>query len=54
MKKICLFLTISITGWLGWKLGESFGIMTAYWCSFGGSLLGVVLGWVINRKYLDY
>ena len=54
MKKITLLLAITICSSLGWKLGDSFGIMTAYWMSFSGSLIGVVLGCFINRKYLDY
>lgn len=53
MKKICLFTAISIFGWFGWKLGEPFGIMTAYWISFVGSLIGVFAGCFINRRYLD-
>jgi len=54
MKKLVLFLSISICSWLGWKLGSSFGIMTAYWISFVGSLLGVFLGVFINRRFLEY
>jgi len=54
MKKICLFVTIGLCSWLGWKLGASWGIMTAYWISFFGSLLGVYLGCFINRRFLDY
>jgi len=54
MKKICLLLSISIGGWLGWKLGASWGIMTAYWISFIGSLIGVVIGVFLNCRFLDY
>jgi|GEM_PF-607916 len=54
MKKICLFISISLCSWLGWEAGASWGIMTAYWISFVGSLLGVILGVLINRKFLDY
>jgi len=53
MKKICLITAISLFGWLGWKLGAPFGIMTAYWLSFAGSLIGVFVGCFINRRYLD-
>ena len=53
MKKLCLIIAISLCGWLGWKLGESFGIMTAYWMSFAGSLLGVFVGCFFNRRYLE-
>jgi hypothetical protein len=37
-------------GWLGWWLGERFGIMTAFILSTLGSLGGVVLGWRIGRS----
>ena len=53
MKKIILILTISLCGWLGWKVGASLGIMTAYWLSFAGSIAGVFVGCFINRRYLD-
>jgi cytosine/uracil/thiamine/allantoin permease len=54
MKKICLFISISLCSWLGWEAGASWGIMTAYWISFFGSLLGVILGVLINRRFLDF
>jgi hypothetical protein len=53
MKKICLIFAITLGGWLGWFLGDSFKIMTAYLMSFAGSLAGVVLGVIINQRYLD-
>lgn len=53
MKKLILFLAITLFGWVGWKLGDSFGIMTAYMMSFAGSIAGVFVGVFINRQYLD-
>lgn len=53
MKKICLIFAITICGSVGWKLGDSFGIMTAYLMSFAGSLVGVFLGVMVNQRYLD-
>jgi hypothetical protein len=53
MRKISLIMTITLFSWLGWNLGESYGLMTAYWMSFGGSLVGVFVGCFINRRYLD-
>jgi hypothetical protein len=53
MKKLCLFIFISLGGYAGWRLGASFGIMTAYFISLIGSLAGVIVGCIINRKYLD-
>ena len=52
MKKIVLLLSITFFGWVGWWLGARFGIMTAYWISFAGSLAGVYVGCRINRDYL--
>ena len=53
MKKICLLVFVTLGGSLGWWLGESFGLMTAYWVSVAGSAAGVLLGCAVNRRYLD-
>lgn len=53
MKKICLLIAITAGSWIGWELGASLGVMTAYWCSFVGSLLGVFVGYFFNQRYLD-
>jgi hypothetical protein len=53
MKKIVLLLSITIFGWIGWKLGDRFGLMTAYFSSVAGSLVGVYVGSRINREYLS-
>ena len=52
MKKIILLGSITIFSWMGWLLGDRFGIMTAYLLSFAGSLVGVYVGCRINRDYL--
>jgi putative Mn2+ efflux pump MntP len=52
MKKICLLTCITVLSWIGWKLGERFGFMTAYWIGFIGSLISVLVGCRINRDYL--
>jgi len=52
MKKIVLFISITIFGWIGWWLGAHIGIMTAYLISFVGSLLGGYVGVRINQNYL--
>ena len=44
MKKIILLTSITIFSWLGWMLGDRFGLMTAYLLSFAGSLVGVYVG----------
>ena len=53
MKKIVLLASITIFSWVGWLLGDRFGIMTAYLLSFAGSLIGVYLGVKVNRNYLE-
>ena len=50
MKKIVLLLCITLLGWLGWTLGDRFGLMTAYFTSVAGSLVGVYVGCRINRN----
>jgi len=53
MRKICLFVFITLGGSLGWWLGDSFGVMTAYCISVLGSVAGVLVGCAFNRRYLD-
>jgi TM2 domain-containing membrane protein YozV len=53
MKKIILFISVSLFGYIGWWCGAAIGgIMTAYLLSLVGSLVGVILGVRINRRYL--
>ena len=47
MKKLVIFIGMTVGGWVGWWLGERFGIMTAF------ILSGVILGWRIGRTYLS-
>ncbi len=53
MKKVCIFAGMIILGWVGWWVGSGFGVMTAYLLSGVGSLLGVYLGWRINRDFFS-
>jgi hypothetical protein len=53
MKKIILLFSITLFGWIGWRLGAHVGIMTAYLVSIVGSMLGVVVGVLFNRRYLE-
>ena len=53
MNKMCILIGTTIFGSIGWWLGERFGIMTAYILSGVGSLVGVYVGWRINRDYLE-
>jgi len=52
MRKIVLFTSIALFSGIGWALGAKFGVMTGYWLSFAGSLLGVYVGVRVNQTYL--
>lgn len=52
MRKIVMLASVTIFSGLGWWLGEEVGMMTAYMLSFVGSLVGVVVGWWINKNWL--
>jgi hypothetical protein len=43
---------MTVFGAIGWWLGNRFGFVTAYVVSGIGSLLGVYVGWRVNRDYL--
>ena len=53
MRKIVTLASIALFSWLGWMLGEEIGVMSAYWLSFLGSLVGVVTGVLFNRNFLS-
>jgi predicted MFS family arabinose efflux permease len=53
MSKTLIFIGMAVGGWLGWWLGERFGIMTAFILSTAGSIGGVVLAWWIGRRFLS-
>jgi hypothetical protein len=53
VKKIIILLAVAILGGIGWALGTRFGLGMAWLFSSAGSLLGVYVGWRINRAYLD-
>jgi hypothetical protein len=52
MSRLLIFIGMVVGGWVGWSLGERFGIMTAFILSTLGSLGGMILGWRIGRSYL--
>ncbi len=53
VNKLCIFVAMTILGWVGWWIGSYIGFMTAYVVSGIGSLIGVYLGWRIHRDYLS-
>lgn len=51
--KLFIFVAVNVGGWVGWSLGENFGLMTAFIASGVGSVLGVYVGWLAARRLLD-
>ena len=50
--KLLIFVGINLGGCAGWELGERSGTMMAFVLSGAGSVLGVVAGWWMARRYL--
>ena len=53
MSKLCIFIGMTVAGWIGWWLGERFGMLTAFVLSGVGSMVGVYAGWRISRDYFE-
>ena len=53
MNKLCILVAMTILGWGGWWLGAKVGIMTAFVLSGLGSIVGVYVGWRINRDFFS-
>ena len=53
MNRLCIFVGMIVLGWVGWWLGEKIGFMTAFLLSGLGSVIGVYVGWRINRDYFE-
>jgi len=53
MNKLCIFVGMTVFGWIGWWIGYRFGLMTGIVVSGIGSIVGVYAGWRINRDYLN-
>ncbi len=51
--KLCIFVGMNAGGIVGWWLGEPAGMMTAFFASSAGSLVGVYAGWRVARHYLQ-
>jgi len=50
--KFLIFVGVNLGGYVGWELGEKFGMMTAFLLSGAGSVAGVFAGWWAARRYL--
>jgi hypothetical protein len=53
MNKLCILVGMTVVGAAGWWIGSKVGLMTAYTLSTAGSVVGIYLGWRINRHYLS-
>ena len=53
MRKFSIFMAVNIIGAIGWWLGSSFGMGTAFLLSGVGSLVGVWVGWRLYETYLS-
>ena len=53
MNRLCIFLGMTVLGWVGWWIGDQVGLMTGFVLSSLGSVAGVYVGWRINRDYLS-
>ena len=53
MNKLWILIGMTAFSWIGWWLGAQFNILTGFILSGIGSLVGVYVGWRINRDYFD-
>ena len=53
MNKLLIMIGLTLFSWLGWWAGAPFGFFTGFLLSGVGSLIGVYVGWRINRDYFD-
>jgi hypothetical protein len=51
MKRLCIIISMTILGSVGWWIGAKIGLMTAFILSGIGSIAGVYLGWRVYRYY---
>ena len=52
MTKLCMFVGMTVFGWIGWWLGAQIGFTTAFVLSGVASMAGIYVGWRIDRDYL--
>ena len=53
MNKLLIFSGMTMGSYAGWSLGSDWGMIGAFIASGIGSMLGIYLGWRINRDYLE-
>ncbi len=50
--KLCIFFGLNVGGYFGWELGEPYGMGAAFIVSSVGSIIGLIAGWKLARRYL--
>jgi hypothetical protein len=53
MSKLIIIVGMTTLGWVGWWIGDKIGIMAGFLLSGIGSVVGIYVGWRINRDYLS-
>jgi hypothetical protein len=53
MKRLCILASMSVVGSVGWWVGAKAGLMMGFILSAVGSIVGVYVGWRINRYFLE-
>ena len=53
MRRFCGILGASALGWVGWKLGEPFGLLPGYFASVIGSAAGIIVGRRLAESLLE-
>lgn len=51
MQKLMVLMLSTLGGWVGWWLGDHFGMMTAFIISTFGGAFGWYVGLRINQHY---
>ena len=51
MKRLCIIMSMTLVGAVGWWVGAKIGLITAFILSGVGSMAGIYLGWRINRTF---
>ncbi len=53
IKPLVLMIAVMLGAWLGWLLGRSWGIMTAYFIAVAGASAGLYIGRRIQHQMDD-
>jgi hypothetical protein len=53
MSRFCIFVAMTVFGWIGWWIGARYGFVTGFVVSTIASMIGVYAGWRIYNDYLS-